>query len=105
MSTGIVTIGGLVTLSYTYNPTVDNNNLRTIQGFSTNSADIFLTCQGCPLATHQKYVSYYGDFNYADVFVQGALNQEATNLDNGNADFTNMDFAGRAGQFYALIFL
>jgi hypothetical protein len=94
-----------VTLSYTYDLIMDNHNSRTIQGFSTDSSDIFIKCQRCPLATHQKFVNYYGDFSYADDFIQAALNGAETNFENGNADFTNVSLLGRGGESYVISLL
>jgi hypothetical protein len=96
---GIVTIGGLLTLSYSYDTAKGNHNFRSIQGFSIDSSDLFLDCQRCPLATHQKFVTYYGDFSYADDFIQAALDGRKTNFDRGNVNFTNVGFAGRGGEY------
>jgi hypothetical protein len=96
---GSVTIGGLLQLSYAYNADAPNSNLRSIGGFSTNSADVFINCPRCPLATYQLFVNYFGDFTYADEFVQAAMDGSATDLLNGNVDFGTVAFEGRAGKF------
>lgn len=87
-----------MTLSYTYDLIADNYNLRTIQGFSTGSSDVFINCQRCPLSTHQKFVNYYGDFFYADDFIQAALDGSQTNFENGNIDFARVGSQGRSGE-------
>ncbi len=95
-SQGVISIGEKVTISYTYNAEQDTKNLRTLQGMAVRSGDIFQSCERCPLETFQKFVSYYGDFSYADDLVLAAFDQTTTNLDNANVDFQKVSTAGRA---------
>jgi hypothetical protein len=97
-NSGSVSIGGILQMSYgDYDAAADTYNLRSIGRFSTDAGDVFIDCPRCPLATYQLFVNYYGDFTYADDFVQAAAAGTATDLGKGNADFGIVGFEGRAG--------
>lgn len=94
-STGIVTIGGLLALSYTYDPLLENRNLRSIQSISSSN-EIFKDCDECPLPTYQRFINYYGKFAYADELVISVMEGKSTNLDNGNVDASQLSAVARA---------
>jgi len=81
--------------AYTYDVSTDNNNGRTIQGFSKQAEDKMYKCQNCPYAEYEKYYKYYGVFDYANKWVLAALEGSQTSFDNGNADFSIYDYEGR----------
>jgi hypothetical protein len=95
--TGIMGIDG-VEYGYVYDPLTDNNNGRTIAGFSTSAKEKMLTdCPGCPYTDFSYFYDYYGVDNYADEWVMAALNGDSTGFSRGNADFSQYGFSGRAG--------
>jgi Low iron-inducible periplasmic protein len=94
-ATGNVTIEGAGSVGYTYNPLTDNNNGRTIQGFSTEADEKMNTCANCPYKTFKMFRDYYGASDYADKWVTAAFAGEATNFNNGNADFSLYSCAGQ----------
>jgi len=81
--------------SYNYDVSTDNNNGRTIQGFSTQGEDKMHTCANCPYAEYDKYYKYYGEFDYANQWVLAAFEGSSTDFKNGNADFGSYNFVGR----------
>jgi hypothetical protein len=96
---GQVLIGN-TSLYYTYKPAVDNNNGRTIQGFSTNAnTTMRVNGNGTFYEDFQKFYDYYGSATYADEFVTSALTGTSTNLTLGNADFAPYGYESRAGKF------
>jgi hypothetical protein len=79
---------------------VDNRAGRTLQGFATTStvtSKMWSGCPGCPYATFSAYYNYYGDLDYMDKWVSGALAGTAVTYANGQtADFaTYNDFHSR----------
>jgi hypothetical protein len=94
---GTVQIDG-VEYGYVYDPLTDNNNGRTIAGFSTTAKEKMLTdCPGCPYTDYSYFYDYYGVENYADEWVMSALNGGSTGFSRGNANFSQYGFDGRAG--------
>lgn len=95
-SSGTMKIGiNMEEYSYSYSLGDDNQNGRTIQGFSTSARDKMLTCANCPYAEYEKYFDYYGHADYADKWVMAALDGSITSFNNGNADFSKLDSIGR----------
>lgn len=81
---------------YSYNPRVDNNNARTIAGFSTGAMKkMYTECPGCPYPDYANFYNYYGAFDYANQWVLAALDGSSTNFNNGNADFSKFSLVGR----------
>ena len=81
--------GVAVSVGYTYNPLTDNDNARTIQGFSTSADSKMLNCPiGCPYPDFEKFYTYYGVADYGDQWVLAALDGTATTFTNGNGDFS-----------------
>lgn len=98
-ASGSITMEGSTEYSYTYDPTADNKNGRTIAGFSTQAAEKMRNgndCPGCPYTDFMYFYDYYGADDYAHQWVSGALDGTPTTMDNGNADFTKYTFTGRA---------
>jgi len=92
---GSISAGGS-SYSYTYTVDEDNNNGRTIAGFSTSAQDKqYDGCPGCPYAEYKKFYDYYGEFDYAHQWVTAAFAGTNTNFNNGNADFSKYGFTGR----------
>lgn len=56
---------------------------------------IYKDCETCPLPTYLKYVSYYGDFSYADHIIRASFQQSATSLKASNVDFGASSPEGR----------
>ena len=95
MSSGTINIGG-TDYPYSYDPATDNNNGRTIMGFSTDAGQkMRLSCDGCPYDDHQYAYNYYGVDDYGHQWVTAALNGERTTFDRGNADFRTYSYDGR----------
>lgn len=80
----------------------DNNNGRTLQGFSTDanarmrpgdnlSEDYF--------ADFQKFVNYYGSATYADTIINSGFDATNTNLSNGNFQMSGVGYDGRLGKY------
>ena len=87
---GVITIAGVGTFSYNYAPLTDNNNARTIRGFSTSADSKMLNCPiGCPYPDFQKFYNYYGFADYGDRWVTASIDGTNAGLLNGNADFSN----------------
>ena len=98
---GTVSIAGIGSpFSYSYNPTVDNDNGRTIQGFSTGAdSKMRKNGSGDYYVDFQKFFDYYGRYDYADHWIQSAFSSGRTDFPNGIADFTGVSAAGRARKF------
>lgn len=102
------------TRSYTYEyvPLEDNKNGRTIKGFSTSVKSKMLDCPSCPYTDAGYFVSYYGNPDYADKWINAALVGGKTDFisGRGNADFKMYNLSGRAeavkkGTAYMAIFM
>jgi len=90
--------------AYTYDVSTDNNNGRTIQGFSEQAEDKMYKCQNCPYAEYEKYYKYYGEFDYANKWVLAALEGSQTSFERGNADFSIYDYEGRERKYRYILF-
>jgi len=80
---------GASTLGYSYSLT-DNNNKRTLQGFST-AVESKMSKEEIAIA----FKDYYGVWDYADQFAQAVFEGEKTDFTLGDADFTGMGFVGK----------
>ncbi|KAL3909438.1 MAG: hypothetical protein SGILL_008088, partial [Bacillariaceae sp.] len=94
-ATGTLTIEGEGSFTYAYDPLSDNNNGRTLQGFSTAGKEKMHDCPNCPYVTYEKFYQYYGAFDYANQWVLAAFNGQPTNFANGNANFRQYEITGR----------
>lgn len=93
--TGAVTING-VSIAYSYNSLTDNNNGRTLQGFSTSVKEKMIDREdGVPFADAKMYADYYGRPDYGDHWIQSAFNKGSTSFTNGNANFSSLADEGR----------
>lgn len=103
LKTGSLVIGGFATpFPYSYEPEENNDNERTIQGFSTSAETKMRRSEDSPYyLTYQKFYDYYGRFDYADHWVLSAFAGGATSFptQNGNADFSTFEEKGRVGKF------
>eukprot|EP00525_Craspedostauros_australis_P010634 CAMPEP_0198112488 /NCGR_PEP_ID=MMETSP1442-20131203/4332_1 /TAXON_ID= /ORGANISM="Craspedostauros australis, Strain CCMP3328" /LENGTH=570 /DNA_ID=CAMNT_0043769279 /DNA_START=270 /DNA_END=1982 /DNA_ORIENTATION=+ len=83
------------TYDYFYNKTVDNKNSDSIQRFSLDAKQHMADCtMGCPFREYTKFVTYYGDYEYANSWLIAALNEGETDFTHGDADWTS--FAGES---------
>jgi len=97
-ATGSITVGG-TTYEYEYDIDTNNDNGRTIQGFSLGAdTSMRVNGEGAYFATFQKFFDYYKRFDYADAFVIAALDGGATTLNGKTFDFTSYSFTGKAGK-------
>ena len=64
--------------AYSYNNRLDNNNLRTIQSFSTNASVTMKGPDGNYYKEFQSFVNYYGDTDYGDKWVTAAYQKNNT---------------------------
>jgi len=87
--------GATVTYDYTYNVTVNNNNGRTIAGFSTSAKEKMYDCQYCPYEDYNKFYTYYDEYDYAKKWTLAALDGTKTEFKNGDADFSDVGYDGR----------
>jgi hypothetical protein len=55
-------------------------------------------CATCPYSDYEKFVEYYGAFDYADQWVLAAFESKNTDFKRGNANFAQYGFTGRAGK-------
>jgi hypothetical protein len=99
---GTVTVNSVV-LSYTYVTTQNNDNGRTIQGFST-SADTKMRVNGAGsyYVDFQKAVSYYGTFDYGDKLISGAFDGASVTLNGKVFNFASYGFNGRDRKYCVL---
>lgn len=82
---------------YTYDPILDNQNARTIQGFSLLLQSSMLTCTKCPYPDAKYFADYYGTPTYGNEWIEAAYDKRTTSFERGNADFSQYDHALRAG--------
>lgn len=97
-ASGSITIDGIGTpFEYAYSPTLDNDNGRTIKGFSTG-ADTKMRVNGSGnyYVDFQKFFDYYGRFDYADHWIQTAFSGTLADFPLGWADFSGKSAAARA---------
>ena len=93
---GLLVVDGVSEpLTYEYDVNNDNRNGRTIQGFSTQAKLKMNDCHNCPYDDYQKFIDYYGLFDYADHWIQTAANGGFTNFFNGNHDFGGYSIDGQ----------
>ena len=89
-ASGSITIDGVGSFTYTYDPNTANRNDRSIQGFSTSAASKMLNCPiGCPYPDFKKFYDYYGFADYGDKWVSASIDGTNAGLLNGNADFSS----------------
>jgi len=85
--------------SYNYtqaNDYSDNNNGRTLQGFSTAVESKMINCGvGCPEQNALEGFTYYGTPDWADQWIQAANAGGQTKFTNGNADFRQYGYDGQ----------
>jgi hypothetical protein len=55
---GTLSIPSEGSVSYKYDPLIDNGNERTIQGFSTKAEEKMYRCKSCPYKTYEKFYDY-----------------------------------------------
>lgn len=107
--------GEWYTFKYTYDIRRHNKNGRTIQMFSTNAEEEMRSCPlMCPYyPDFQLFKDYYGNTDYADMWVESALGFNNTAFVNGrgDAEFTEVEFrssiavAAQKGSVYMNIWM
>ena len=74
-----------------------------LQGFSTATADkMYGNCPGCPHKTYMRFVSYYGDYDYADKWVSAALAGTNMTFSNGYHGPNNFAVLGEEARIEAV---
>lgn len=117
-STGLLPTGNLVIVAdsvpYAYTVLTDNNNERTLQGFSQdansrmrpggNPQEPYFTTFQPFFTTFQPFFDYYGTFDYADQIVTAGFEGGNTNLVNGNVNLQSagVGFDARDGKKWML---
>lgn len=92
MANGTLTVEGVGSMGYRYDPLEKNGNARTLQGFSLQAEDKMSS-----YSTYKKFKEYYGEFDYANKWVLAAFDGSRTNFENGDADFTLYGKSGLTG--------
>jgi hypothetical protein len=86
--------------AYTYNHLTNNLNGRWIQEFSLRAKEWMHDCESCPYRTYEKFLNYYGVFEYADEILSAAFGlteKTQTEFTLGNLDFSLLGATGRTG--------
>jgi len=76
---------------YEYDIRQENVNGRTLKRMSMQAAELMKYCPTCGFySDYAKFVKYYGDYNYGNVWVTAAFDQTRTTFQSGrgNADFS-----------------
>ena len=97
-----------VHLKYIYDPIMDNQNGGTIAKLSTTAKQKMGKCgPQCPYDNYQKFLDYFGDFDYRHKFVTSALRSENVSFTNGSVDFVHWPAkdSQRAATVGALVFI
>ena len=90
-------VNGTMSIPYSYDVLRDNFNLRTIQEFSLSARARYFECDGgCPFPVYGKYLSYYGVFDYANVWIMSALT--GVNSPFPNTNFLSFDIPSRGSK-------
>jgi hypothetical protein len=99
INSGVITVPDLkMTLPYSYDLNNDNLNFRAIEGFSKFAADLMVDCGGsCPYPEFEKFVKYYGIYDYGNHIISAAFKGGSTFLNNGNMDFSLFGDDARTG--------
>lgn len=97
---GLLVISGVSkSLSYSYDPLVDNYSDQSLARLSTDASDMMETCnEGCPYVDFKKFRDYYGTGDYAHRWIMAAFDGNTTEFSNGNADFGSYGTEGRYGK-------
>lgn len=97
-TTGSIEIDGIGMYSYSYIPSEDNRNQRTLQTMSTSMRLDDDTIEKLPNSeTFQKFYDYYGAVDYGNQWILAAFHKSATHdFKNGYADFSSYDDKGTA---------
>lgn len=101
-NTGVISLGParLSNLSYIYRPREDNHNAISLQSLSRSLLDSNDNddCTNCLFDPFVHYRDYYQKADYADHFVQAAMQGLQTNYYRGNHDFSSNNLLmARAG--------
>ena len=85
---------------YSYSITLDNTNGQTLQHLSSKAKKEFYDCGGtiCPTATYDAFVDHYGEFDYADKWIQAAFGGSRAVLGEREFDFSALDVEGRSSK-------
>jgi hypothetical protein len=94
---GTIEVDDIGTFAYTYNPTADNQNFRTLQTLSTAPRLDPANAKLSSSETFLKFYEYYGQIDYANQLILAAFHKTATHdFAKGNVDFSSYDMEGRA---------
>mmetsp|Transcript_16822 Transcript_16822/g.27930 ORF Transcript_16822/g.27930 Transcript_16822/m.27930 type:complete len:557 (-) Transcript_16822:69-1739(-) len=84
VSGGSVTVNGGAELPYSYDPTTQNTNGRTLAGFSRQAKDKLHDCDegdACPYVTYTKFYNYYKNFDYGHIWVSAGLDKTTASFE------------------------
>ena len=96
---GTLTVAGVANVAYTYDIAENNDNGRTLQGFSTSAQKkMRVNGNGAFYDDFQKFLDYYGDSDYSDKFALAALAGNSLSIGGKTFDFSSYDFEARAGK-------
>lgn len=98
---GFLYFGSINKVIYRYDVAQNNVNFIKIQGFSTN-ANFRMRPGDYSTAffpSFAKFDDYYGQPDYGDRMITAIMNRTSTALANGNMDFSNYGYEGRAEAF------
>lgn len=97
---GKLHIGEFGKFQYSYSITLDNTNGQTLQHLSSKAKKEFYDCGGtiCPTATYEAFVDHYGEFDYADKWIQAAFDGSRAVLGERKFDFSALDVEGRSSK-------
>jgi len=94
---GTLTVAGVANVAYTYDIAENNDNGRTLQGFSTSAQKkMRVNGNGAFYDDFQKFLDYYGDSDYSDKFALAALAGNSLSIGGKTFDFSSYDFEARA---------
>lgn len=82
-------------LDYSYSVLTGNVNYRSFQKESLYARDRLYDCRNCPKPDYNKFVDYYGIYDYADHIIVRAFQADETDMQKGNQDFRAFGWAGR----------
>ena len=91
VESGEIVLPGLQGLPYTYSILDDNINGRTLQNLSTDAKRTMWSCPQCPYAEYYLFYDYYAKFDYANQWIQAAMERSSTTFANGNIDFAQYE--------------
>jgi hypothetical protein len=99
METGSLLIGS-DSITYTYNASLNNQNARNLQYFSTTASTKMRHNENATQDFYpdfKKFLTYFGEsnFDYANKIIEAAFDASTVTLGDRNLDFSGYDFESR----------